>query len=247
MKVLIRIGALVLMVLFLTADLGIGQKNAEQIYEKGVEYAAQGNFHEAKEKFEKALKVDPYYEPSKRALKVIEDAFDQKLKSAAAIHLFKGISYGENEQWDESITEFNNIIKITSRYAYAYYCRGIAYAKGKGQYDKAISDYTKAIKIAPGFAVAYYNRGLAYARGKGQYDKAIFNFTKAIKLNPDDAYTFYFRGYSYVKKGQHDKAISDFTKAIELTQFSIRHTTIGGLPIIKEASMTGQSLIITRQ
>ena len=79
-----------------------GQDTAEQIWTKGVEHTAQGNFNEAKVEFEKALKVDPYYGSAKRALKVIEDALDQKIKSKTAIHLFKGIAYGIKEQWDES-------------------------------------------------------------------------------------------------------------------------------------------------
>ncbi len=36
-----------------------GQDTAEQIWTKGVEHAAQGNFNEAKVEFEKALKIDP--------------------------------------------------------------------------------------------------------------------------------------------------------------------------------------------
>ena len=81
---LIRVGLLALMVLFLMVDLGFGQNNAWQIWTKGVEHAAQGNFSEAKVEFEKALKVDPHNGPAKRALKLIEDVDQQKIKTKTA-------------------------------------------------------------------------------------------------------------------------------------------------------------------
>jgi Tfp pilus assembly protein PilF len=62
MKVLKRIDIAVLMVFLFLVGPCFGQNDAEQIWIKGVEYAAQGNFNEAKEKFEKVLKVDPSYE-----------------------------------------------------------------------------------------------------------------------------------------------------------------------------------------
>jgi len=41
---LVRVGVLVLILLFLTAGLGFGKNTAKQILTKGVEHAAQGNF-----------------------------------------------------------------------------------------------------------------------------------------------------------------------------------------------------------
>ncbi len=38
--------------------------SAEKSYLKGLKYAVQGNFPKANRKFEKALKVDPFYEPA---------------------------------------------------------------------------------------------------------------------------------------------------------------------------------------
>jgi Tfp pilus assembly protein PilF len=81
MKSLVRVGVLALILLFLATGLGFGQNNAKKIYTKGVDYAAQGNFNEAKAEFEKGLKIDPLYGSAKRVLKVIEDALDQKIKS----------------------------------------------------------------------------------------------------------------------------------------------------------------------
>ena len=210
----IRISVLVLIVLSLTAGLGFGQNTANQIYAKGVEYAVQGEFNEAKEEFAKALKVDLYYEPAKRSLKIIEHAIGQKIKNTTAIHLFKGIDYENKEQWAESIAEFNKALEINPRYANAYNQRGIAYFY-IGQYAKAVSDYGMAIEIDSEYADAYKNRGLAFAY-KGQHDKAISDYNKAIEINPKYVSAYVNRGVAYGEKQQYDKAIADYTKAIEI-------------------------------
>ena len=215
MKFFVREGVLVLILLFLATGLGFGQNTAEQIWTKGIEYGAQGKFKEAKEEFEKALKVDPSFKTVERFLKLIEDVNQQKKKSKTAISYFKGVACQLKRRWDEAIDEYNKAIEINPEYACAYNARGHAYYI-KGQYDKAISDFTKAIKLNPRNAEAYNDRGITYDEGKSEYDKAISDFTKAIELNPKDAKAYNNRGNAYVKKGQFDKAISDYTKAIEI-------------------------------
>ena len=82
MKVLIKISVLIITVLFTTVEFCNGQSVIEKFrrscYAKGVEHAAKGNFYEAREEFEKALKFDPYFESAKRVVKVLEDAFGKK-------------------------------------------------------------------------------------------------------------------------------------------------------------------------
>ena len=206
----------VLMVLFLVVSLCYGQGAAEKSYNKGVEYAVQGKFEKAKQEFERALKVDPSYAPARMSFRVIEDVIDQKIKSEAAIHLFKGTGYGNKGRLDEEISEYNKALKINPRYAMAYLTRGLTYAKGKGQYDRAVSDFDKAIELNPRLAEAYNNRGNAYT-AKGQYDQAISDYNRAIEIYPRYDAAYYNRGLAYAKgKGQYDRAISDFDKAIEL-------------------------------
>ena len=214
MKVLIIIGASVLILLFLTIGSCFAQSAAEQTWTKGVEYAAQGNFSEAKKAFENALKADPYYDRAKEALEVIEDVVDQKIKSKTAIHLFKGKSYREKEQWDEAIAEYNKALEINPKFAMAYNDRGIAY-RWKGQYDQAISDHNKALEINSRYAEAYNSRGVAYYT-KGQHDKAISDYNKAIEINPRYAYAYNNRGVAYDAKGNMKKACSDWKWACEL-------------------------------
>ena len=155
------------------------QSAAKQIYIGGVDYAAQGQFSEAKEEFEKALKVDPSYGSAKRTLEVFEDVSDGKIERKAAIHLFKGLACALKGQWDEAIGEYDKAIEINP-YVKAYTGRGAVYAK-KGQYDRAISDHTQAIEMNARYAKAYYNRAIA-CYYKGEYDKAWDDVYKAQSL-----------------------------------------------------------------
>ncbi len=181
MKVLIRIGASVLVILLLSIGLCYAQSVAGQSTTKGVDYAARGKFKEANEEFENALKVDPSFGPAKRALKIIKDVADQKLESQTAINYFKGISHAIKGQLVQAIPYYNKAIEINPTFANAYFSRGVAYAQGTGQYDQAISDYNKAIEINPRFAKAILSRGMTYYF-KGEYDKAWEDVYKAQSL-----------------------------------------------------------------
>ena len=129
MKFFVRVGVLVLMLLFLAAGLGFDQNTAEQFWAKGVEHAAQGNFNEAKEEFEKALKVDPFYESVKEFLRIIEDVAVKKIESKTAIHLFKGAAYVIKGQTGEAISDYTKAIEMNPGFVEAYFNRGLAYVQ----------------------------------------------------------------------------------------------------------------------
>jgi len=235
MKVLKRIGVLVLIMLFLMAGFNCGgeQTAREEHYDKGIEHGIQGEFKAAKVEFEKALKIDSFFVSAKISLSIVEDIITQKINRQSAIHLFKGREYTKKMQLDSALVEFNESIKTNPENAYAYNSRGWIYLNrgwmylknmgwinlNKGLYDQAISDFNKAIEINPRFAEAYYCRGLAYTN-KGNfynqvfYDQAISDHTKAIELNHNFAEAYSERGSVYNVKGHYKEAISDFNKAI---------------------------------
>ena len=214
MKHLSRISISVLIAFFLSVGLSYGQHPAEQSLAKGVEYASQGKFEEAREEFEKTLKIDPSYGSARRYLKVIEDVNEGKIQTDTAICFFEGVTHALKDRSAEAITQFNKVIEAEPKYAIPYISRGKAYS-ARGQYDQAISDFTKAITLNPDDAAVYYFRGDAYG-SKGQYDQAICDFTKAIEINPKDAWSYIDRGYIYILKRKYVKAFSDINKAIEI-------------------------------
>jgi tetratricopeptide (TPR) repeat protein len=191
------------------------QRPAKESYSRGVEHAIQGKFRKAKEEFEKALKIDPFYSPAKHSLAIIKDAIEQKIKTETAIHLFKGVYSANKGDNDLAIAYYNMAIVNDPKYAEAYINRGIAYHH-KGQSDLAIREYNKAIEINPDDAEAYYNRGVVYDN-KGHHDLAIRDYNRAIEINPKDAEAYINRGFVYLVESEgKGRGCADLKKACEL-------------------------------
>ena len=176
-----NVTGLIFILFFLVLGVTYAQSSAEECYDKGVEYAVQGEFPEAKEEFEKALKVDPFYKPAERNLETIKDVIEQKIKRETAIHLIKGVSYANKYQYDRAISDYTKALEINPEYAKTYNNRGLVYVN-KGQYDQAISDFTNAIEINPKFDEAYNNRGFTYFVNLENKVKGCADFKKACEL-----------------------------------------------------------------
>ena len=153
----------------LSTNLRDGQGVAMQNVTKGVDFASQGQFNEAKVEFEKALKVDPYNDLAETSIIVIEDLNDKTIESKTAILWFKGSANFIKGLWDNAITDYSKVIQMNPKLlAGAYNSLGLIYDE-KGQHDAAIADFTTAIELNPKLIDAYNNRGLAYDK-KGQLD-----------------------------------------------------------------------------
>jgi len=137
-----------------------------------------------------------------------------KPSSIAEKHFNQGLTYLDEDKYDEAIIEFTNSLKLDPYSTVTYTNRGIAYRQ-KGMSDQAIADFKSAIELDPNQAKAYCNRGLTYD-DKGEYDRATADFSKAIELNPDYIIAYFNRGITHNNKGEKDRAISDFDKVIEL-------------------------------
>ena len=88
-------------------------------------------YYETAEQFNKDLEADPFYAPARTCLKVSEDAIKQRIKTEAAVHLFKGIAYAIKGMFDKAMAEYKKALKINPNYADAHSNLGVAYL-GKG-------------------------------------------------------------------------------------------------------------------
>jgi tetratricopeptide (TPR) repeat protein len=93
----------------------------------------------------------------------------------------RGLGYLRKREFDRSITDFNEAIRINPKNAFAYDNRGDAWRE-KGQFDRALTDYNAAIRNDATFASSYLNRGLTFERmGNLQSARADFRTVLALK------------------------------------------------------------------
>ena len=118
------------------------------------------------------------------------------------------------EKPEDSISAYDEAIRLKPDYAEAYNDRGVAKSE-RGRYEEAIADYDEAIRLQPEDAEAYTNRG-AVKIGLGRYKDAIADLDKAIRLQPDLIPAYNNRGNAKILSEQYDEAIADYDEAIRL-------------------------------
>jgi protein O-mannosyl-transferase len=127
---------------------------------------------------------------------------------------FRGFMFMHNNQIDNAITDFKDVVLRDSTYYRAYDNLGVAF-QDKNDYQTAIKYHDKAIKFEPNSPYAYNNRASAYIF-LGKYDEALNDLEKAIHISKDYADAYYNFGYIYFAKMQFQDAIKYFSIALEL-------------------------------
>jgi len=212
-----------------TTKYGVDEKIAPQtpgtFLDRGILFAACGDYERAIRDFTQALRLDPDMPGAYNSRGLAHFArtdYDQAIadftqainldSNYAAAYYNRALVYASKGNYDRAIDDYNQAIRLNPKDDWTYNNRGIAYYN-KEDYDRAIQDYTKAISLNPNNAEAYYNRGLAYY-DKEDYDHAIEDYTQALRLDPNDTWSYNNRGLAYCEKLDYDRAIADFTQAI---------------------------------
>ena len=104
--------------------------------------------------------------------RAIENYHDEiRARPSAESYNNRGLLWTAKGEYDRSITDISESIRLKANYAPGYNNRGLAWIR-KGAYDSAIRDFGRAIQIEPTFASAYNNRGAAWSK-KRETEKAI--------------------------------------------------------------------------
>jgi tetratricopeptide (TPR) repeat protein len=143
-----------------------------------------------------------------------------------AYHNRGSAHYGKGD-FDRSIADYSEAVRLDPKSASAYGGRGLAYFD-KGDFDRAIADYNEAIKLDPKSASfynksasVYYNgRGATYS-DKGDYDRAIADYSEAIRFDPKFIPAYTNRGDAYSTKGDYERAIAAYSEAINVDPKSV--------------------------
>lgn len=119
-------------------------------------------------------------------------------------------------KFNESLADYNQILKAEPNFASAYVGRSALYIFMK-QYDKAFADADRAIKMGHEDVASYNNRGRANC-GLKQYAKAVDDLTAAINLDATCNQPYYFRALAYEALNERKKALADYAKCLELSK-----------------------------
>jgi len=201
--------------------------NAQEWAQKGMEYLGSKRYEDARKAFGNAIEIN--------------EGFLQLFNRAAAMHIrfgnqkqandylkkieelesnlgfayyHRGLTCQEMNRHQEAILDFDQAIKLDSKYWPAYLERGRVYQK-LGDYRQAIDNYNVVVKRNPKDAVAYCERSSAYI-GLGFFPLAILDCDTAIELDPKYARAYVDRGKSYQSLGDHAKGIENFKIAAGL-------------------------------
>ena len=161
--------ALPCLVLVTPARAGDREPTPAECNNSGVDFCNQQQYAKALREFNKALRLNPYYELA--------------YKNRAVTYLRIGAAMPGRSRpfYRQAVLDYSTALLLDPKDADAYRERGLVHTR-MGDPDKAIADFTQALKIKPNFAEAYRGRARAY-RDKGDIDRAVADVERAIKID----------------------------------------------------------------
>ncbi|MCA1204088.1 tetratricopeptide repeat protein [Priestia flexa] len=163
------------------------------IYNTGQVYEILGDFEKAREMYEHAIRLDPYYGEYYNDL----------------ANLLQKHGYVE-----ESLSYYQKAIDLCPPYYEAHINRAGAYEK-LSNLEEAISDYERALELKPDASYVYSNLSTIFYQ-KEEYSKALNLIDKAIYYNNKEADFYNNKGLILQEINQLESAASCYQKAIEL-------------------------------
>ena len=141
-------------------------KDDEEFSEKyylslGIGEVNNGNFNEAIENFNEALKYNP---------------------SSSLVHFYIGVAFQSMNKQDEAILAYTKSIEINKKMIDAYFNRGQLLFKENPK--QALDDFVAAVALDPKFIDAYYSIA-AIQKSMGQYKEALKNLDKILEIEPN--------------------------------------------------------------
>ena len=159
----------------------------------GVFLMNKGNYEEAIELFEHAIKYEP---------------------GEYLFHLNLGDAYLNLDRIEEAIERYNHVLSLNSDSYNALYNLGQCWFN-MNYPDSAIEYYNKAIALNSVLPDAYYSLGFVYHAIR-EIDSAQIYVSKAIENNPDYAQAYFSLGYIFMQQNEIDSAKTYFEKYLLL-------------------------------
>jgi tetratricopeptide (TPR) repeat protein len=158
------------------------------------------------------------YEKQAEISKAIDDytaSIDSKCPDIWIPYTNRGLLKIQKGDYDEALKDFKKSIDVNSKYAHAWYGRGLVYSKMKPpKAEKAIKEFNQAL-IFTSYAFIFKDRGRVYA-DLGDHKRAIEDYGQAILMDQSDPETYQLRCEANVAVMALDDARQDCNKASDL-------------------------------
>jgi radical SAM protein with 4Fe4S-binding SPASM domain len=185
------------------------------------------NLQDARNYYQKVLKIDPNYTPALNNLGVIyknlqenqkaRDCYEKAIEinpNYSDAHNNFGILFKELGEFEKAKECFEKVISIDPNHSQALNNLGTIFQE-LGELQKVKGCFEKAIEIDPNYVDAHNNLGVIF-KDLGQYQKAKECYKKAIEINPNHADAHNNLGVVFKELDDLQKAKECYKKAIEI-------------------------------
>lgn len=201
--------------------------DAEYQNSQGVSYFKSGDYDEALEHFNLAIKYNPdfaeaYYNIGRvyieqkdyeRAFKAFSDALEMFPDDPDA-HICMAGYYRRTDSPGDAVACYKNALKLNQNNPEARGALASLYAQ-QGDIASAIREYTYIITSNPDDAEAHKQLGYLYS-GINQIDSAIREFEIFLRYEPENAQVYAWLGDLYKKKRKFGQAEKNYNSALTI-------------------------------
>ena len=198
-------------------------ESAEALYGLGSVYLKQEKSGEARQSFERAVKLQASYPDTvgnawnnlgllatregrtDEAIPYFQEALKLNPDHLIALENL-GNAYRQQKNWDEARKSLERAVAVGPQDAEANYSLGMVFAQ-LNDTDRAYEYLQRALKSRPGYPEALNNLGVLYLR-TGQRDQAVESFEECIRVAPAFDQSYMNLARVYALEGTPDKARS---------------------------------------
>ena len=202
------------------------EKRAALLLEKGNIFAANQQYEESIDSYDKALQIKPDFHQAWNNRGIVLENLGRYEEAIKSYDRAVQIKPDDHEAWfnrglplrnlgryEESIGSYDKALQFKPDLHEAWYNRGIALEK-LGRYEEAIKSYDKALQIKPDFHEAWNNRGIAL-RNLGRYEESIDSYDRALQFKPDLYQAWFNRGIALGNLGRYEEAIDSYQQSLK--------------------------------
>lgn len=201
--------------------------NIEIFYNLGLIHTLSGQYQEAIEAYNLALRINPHdiaslinkstvHHDLKEyhfALQVADDAIKVNPQIPEA-WISRGNALCNMYLFADSIESYRKACKLNPL-SFEAWLNQILPLNKSGRHQEALEVCEEAIRLKPNSDLAYSNKAITLNE-ISKFSEAITNFNKSILFNADSPDHYYGKGVALNKLNQHLEAIYNFNKAISL-------------------------------